>query len=327
MLGKELKSFALGAATATALALILLRRESKSKKSTSSSGAAPTTLPQSSAAAPTTTTTARVSSATGVRTILVLMAMEQEAAPFIARHGLLPLDAANLPWPNTVAFRAFRGRLGDATVILVWAGKSARFGGNAVGTVPSTISSYAAVLAFTPDLVISAGTAGGFSGCGGGSGAAVGDVYLSTKCVFHDRRIPDALSRDGLEEYGFQHLRSPSLGALARAAGLKRGVVSTSDSLDCTARDRELMVAEGASVKEMEAAAIAWVCKQLGDVPFVALKAITDIVDRESQVSGGEHASGEAEFYANLQLASVALQQKLTAVVELVGGTPLAQWR
>jgi nucleoside phosphorylase len=70
----------------------------------------------------------------------------------------------------------------------------------------------------------------------------------------------------------------------------------------------------------MEAAAIAWVCKQL-DVPFVALKAITDVVDD----SDGEHT--ETQFYANLEIASARLQQKLTAVLELLGGSTLESWR
>ena len=98
------------------------------------------------------------------------------------------------------------------------------------------------------------------------------------RCVFHSRRIP--VSDGTLEEYGFGHFRSPPLSGLAAAAGLKQGVVSTSDSLDCTPTDMELMMAEGAVVKEMECAAVAWVCEKLR-VPFAALKAITDIVDGE----------------------------------------------
>ena len=73
-------------------------------------------------------------------------------------------------------------------------------------------------------------------------------------------------------------------------------------------------------MKEMEAAAIAWVCKQL-DVPFLALKAITDVVDDP----GTEHT--EAQFYSNLKVASARLQEKLTAVLERLGGTTLESWR
>ena len=40
--------------------------------------------------------------------------------------------------------------------------------------------------AFKPDLLISAGTAGGFKAQGG----AIGDVYISKAVMHHDRRIP-----------------------------------------------------------------------------------------------------------------------------------------
>merc|ERR1712187_498336 len=96
------------------------------------------------------------------------------------------------------------------------------------------------------------------------------------------------------------------------------GVVSTSDTLDCTPMDRALLRSEGAVVKDMEAAAVGWVCQQFG-VPFIAVKAITDIVD------GGKPT--QEEFYANLHSASEALQDKLTLVLELVGLRDLREWR
>lgn len=44
--------------------------------------------------------------------------------------------------------------------------------------------------AFRPDLLISAGTAGGFKAQGG----AIGDVYISKAVMHHDRRIPIPVS-------------------------------------------------------------------------------------------------------------------------------------
>ena len=77
------------------------------------------------------------------------------------------------------------------------------------------------------------------------------------------------------------------------------------------------MAGEGASVKEMEAAAVAWTCQQLG-VPFVALKGITDLVD-------GAHAT-RGEFESNLATAAASLQAKLAAVLRLLEGEPLNRW-
>lgn len=69
--------------------------------------------------------------------------------------------------------------------------------------------------------------------------------------------------------------------------------------------------------QEMECAAVAWVCDNLG-VPFAAVKSITDIVD-------GEKAT-RAEFESNLHMASCALQERLTDVLLLIGGRPLSVW-
>ena len=104
-----------------------------------------------------------------------------------------------------------------------------------MATTAASVSTYAALSSIgRPDLVLSVGTAGGFSQ----HGACIGDVFLSTKCVFHARRIPEPLKSQEsnpnivvLEEYGFGHFRSPNLIGLAHAAKLKQGVVTTSDSL------------------------------------------------------------------------------------------------
>merc|ERR1719336_2354278 len=97
---------------------------------------------------------------------------------------------------------AYNGVVGGVNTTVVWAGRDTRYKVNNVATTASAVSAYASILAFDPDLVISAGTAGGFHALG----ACVGDVYLSTKLVFHHRRIP---ASDGYEEYGFGHFRSP----------------------------------------------------------------------------------------------------------------------
>ena len=248
-----------------------------------------------------------------VRRVLIVVAMEQEVQPLVEHFGLPRLPHPFLAGSPMVAWG---GTLPDRQLELhiVWCGMDARYGNNNVGTAAAAVSTYASCVAFgAPDLVLSVGTAGGFSA----HGAEIGDVFLSTKCVFHSRRIPGAAGDGELEESGFGHYRSPPLLGLARAAGLKLGVVSTSDSLDATPLDLQLMAGEGASVKEMEAAAVAWTCQQLG-VPFVALKSITDLVD-------GGHAT-RGEFESNLATAAASLQAKLAAVLGLLEGEPLNHW-
>jgi hypothetical protein len=90
------------------------------------------------------------------------------------------------------------------------------------------------------------------------------------------------------------------------ALGLKLGVVSSGNSLDYTDRCMEIMGQHQAAVKEMEAAAIAWVCELFG-TPLLCIKSITDIVDggrcagcvgRGWEVSGG--GRGERRRPGNL---------------------------
>lgn len=77
----------------------------------------------------------------------------------------------------------------------------------------------------------------------------------------------------------------------------------------------EIIIANDAAVKEMEAAGIAWVA-EFNKVPFFALKVITDIVD------GGRPT--HEEFMANLGIAAVKLQEQLLKVVEFVSGRVLS---
>jgi hypothetical protein len=73
-------------------------------------------------------------------------------------------------------------------------GKCPRFGVDNVGTTPAAISATIAINELKPSIVISAGTSGGFKR----AGAQIGDAFISTSCVHHDRRIPIP----GFTEYG-----------------------------------------------------------------------------------------------------------------------------
>eukprot|EP00944_MAST-04C_sp_MAST-4C-sp1_P010465 g10465.t1 len=206
-----------------------------------------------------------------IKHVVVLMAMEQEAQPFLSKHNFKLIDSP--PWDNKLPFVAYEGDVGKMKVTLVWAGQDKRYQVNNVATTASTLSCYVAIQAFEPDLIISAGTAGGFKSTGG----EIADVYISSKCVFHSRRIPD--SGTGYSEYGFGHYRSPPLEILANRVKCKIGVISTSDSLDFTPKDLQIMRSEGACIKEMEAAAIA--CKFSSILFYFHTHFCTKIIVRE----------------------------------------------
>lgn len=78
----------------------------------------------------------------------------------------------------------FSGTHNGLQVHVVWNGKDRDTGVDNVGTVPASLSTYLAVLAFKPDIVISAGTSGGFKAQARGSwGRHEGNITHMLLCV------------------------------------------------------------------------------------------------------------------------------------------------
>ena len=175
-----------------------------------------------------------------------------------------------------------------------------------VGTVPASVATILALqkVKGKVDVVINAGTCGGFQA----KGAGIGDVFLTTAVANHDRRIqippyiPYGIGK--IESSKFVHV-------LAEAIEAKTGVCTTGNSLDKHDVDEKMMKDNDASVKDMEAAAIAWSCA-LYDTPFFGVKVVTDIVD-------GDVPSHE-EFMENLASAAKSLQDALPKVIEYICG-------
>ncbi len=75
-------------------------------------------------------------------------------------HPPPPSPARSIPGPAPCV--SYSGKLAGLEVHAVWNGRCDLHNVDYVGTVPAALASYLAVQAFDPDLVISAGTAGGF---------------------------------------------------------------------------------------------------------------------------------------------------------------------
>ncbi|CAN1259506.1 5'-methylthioadenosine/S-adenosylhomocysteine nucleosidase [Linum perenne] len=181
-------------------------------------------------------------------------------------------------------------------------------GVDSVGTVSVALLSYAAIQAFKPDLIINAGTSGGFKA----KGAGVGDVYLVSNVAFHDRRIPIPIC----ELYGVGSRKLLSTPNLVKELHLKVGKLSTGDSLDMSPRDEASITANDAVVKDMEGAAVAYVAELL-QAPAILVKAVTDIVD------GGDKPTAE-EFLQNLAAVTAKLDESVTRVVDFISGKRIA---
>lgn len=232
------------------------------------------------------------------------MAMAAEAAPILSS-----LQARAVTGPAPLVARWFDATRHGAEIRIAINGRDRRFGVDSIGTEAAALNTYAVINAFRPELVISAGTAGGWQRSGG----TIGDVYVSDgQVVHHDRRI----ALEGFDLYGIGAYPVVNGRAMAKSLGLKTGVMTTSNSLDENDDDREKIAASGASVKDMEAAAVGYVCEQMA-VPFMAVKAITDLVDH--------HASTAEQFTANLKTASVRLADSLIDVLDWCIARELAE--
>ncbi|CAM8936699.1 unnamed protein product [Rhodiola kirilowii] len=238
--------------------------------------------------------------------ILFIIAMQKEALPIERELGLTE-DTSGF-FPKGVPWERYHGIYKDLHVNLVTPGKDPLLGVECVGTVPAALVTYASIQALKPDLIINAGTAGGFKA----RGACIGDVYLISNVAFHDRRIPIPV----FDQYGVGSRPAISTSNLAEALNLKVGKLTTGDSLDMCPTDEAGIVANNATVKDMEGASIAYVADLL-KVPVLYLKAVTDIVD-------GDRPTSE-EFLENLASVTAALEKTVTRVINFINGKCLSE--
>ena len=238
-----------------------------------------------------------------MKCIAVVMAMNSEASPIVTLLNAEPLE----PIPF-MPFQLYEAHRNDCRIIISVNGRDKRHGVDSIGTQTAALNAYVVAERFSPELMITAGTAGGWTH----RGAEIGDVYVSDqKFVHHDRRI----AIPGFTEYGIGSYPAVPTTKLAQSLNLKQGIVTTSNSLDENDDDRRLISETGGVVKEMEAAAVAYVC-ELMKIPVMALKAITDLVDH--------HAATADQFAANLHMASEQLAEKLVQVIDFCASRSIA---
>lgn len=233
-----------------------------------------------------------------VSKLCLLVAMPAEAKPLIQHFSLVQQDGYFGKLPPL----AYTGHYRNIDILVVVNGQDPQHKVDLVGTQPATLAAQVAIERFNPDLIINAGTAGAFAR----NGSRIGDVYLSHQhFVFHDRRIPIP----GWDTYGFGRYPSYDTTTLAKALGYKQGIVTTGNSLDMPAVDEQTITQIGGEVKDMEAAALAWVASLHG-VPFFSVKSITDLMDSEKTT--------QEEFLENLHAASEALKDACFAIIDYI---------
>lgn len=223
-----------------------------------------------------------------MKKICYIVAMRAEAKPFIDYFGVELQEGFLAPLPCIV----YKGMVEDGELYVVLNGE--QHGSDLVGCEAASVATMAAISRIAPDIIVNSGTCGGFIS----EGADIGSVYIGSGVMFHDRRVP------GDDEWGTQALGNYTLydksKELAIRLGIGMGKVTTGSSLDMQPCDLEIIKANGGQLKDMEAAAVAFVCSLYG-VPCVLVKSVTDLCD------GGEKTF--EEFSRNLAHASEQLKE------------------
>ena len=206
------------------------------------------------------------------QTIALIGAMPPEIS-------LLQENLQNLRSEHLADFDIYCGEYTGKNVVLVLSG---------IGKVNAALST-ALVLQHRPDFVINTGSAGGL-----GSGLKVGDVVIGTQTAHHDVDVTAFGYAIGhVPRMPARFESDPALCAAAEKAAaafehaaVHRGLIVSGDqfvhSSESVAEVRRHF--PDAQAVEMEAAAIAQSCHRFG-VPFVVVRAISDLADEEADTS------------------------------------------
>ncbi|GAM67812.1 5'-methylthioadenosine nucleosidase [Vibrio sp. JCM 19236] len=200
----------------------------------------------------------------------IIGAMEQEVS-------ILKQSISNLIEQQKGGCTFFTGQINGVEVVLLQSG---------IGKVAASVGTTLLISDFQPDVVINTGSAGGFD-----SSLNLGDVIISTEVRHHDADVtafgyeigqmagqPAAFTAD-------KELIELAEKALTGQHAV-RGLICTGDTFVCTPEAQTRIRRDFPSViaVEMEASAIAQTCHQF-NVPFVVVRAISDVADKESPMS------------------------------------------
>lgn len=225
-------------------------------------------------------------------TIGIIGAMDEEVA--------LVLENMTEKQEQTIANTLFvQGKLKGRDVVLLKSG---------IGKVNAAMATTIMHERYSPTYVINTGSAGGFL-----EESEVGDIVISSQVVHHDvdvtafdyayGQVPGMPPMFVADEQLIAKA-TDALKSLAIRSSI--GVIATGDSfMDDPARVnfvREKFPTMIAA--EMEAAAVAQVCEQYG-VPFVVIRALSDIAGKESTISFDSFLTTASKNATELILAMI----------------------
>lgn len=194
------------------------------------------------------------------------------------------------------------GQLEGVEIVLLQSG---------IGKVAATVGTAILLDHYKPDLVINTGSAGGFD-----SSLNLGDVVVSTEVRYHDADVTAfgyEMGQMASQPAAFNadvKLIEIAEKAIAQKEGQHsvRGLICTGDTFVSSEEKKSFIRHHFPSViaVEMEAAAIAQTCHQF-EVPFVVVRAISDVADKESPMSFDEFLPLAAQSSSEMVINMVKL--------------------
>jgi len=229
--------------------------------------------------------------------ICYIVAMEAETLPLIECFNLRQQRDFFSPLPCQL----YSGSVNGKELYVVHNGR--QHDRDLIGCEAAAITTMAAIERLHPDIIICSGTCGGWKRYG----AEVGRVYIGNGAMFHDRRVPgdNAWATQGLGNYPVWS----GSAALAERLSLGMGKVTTGSSFDMTAEEERIIDENGGRLKEMEGAAVGFVCSLFG-TPVLYVKAVTNLRDDEEDDMDA--------FHDNLRLATNNLRDVNEAIIRIL---------
>jgi adenosylhomocysteine nucleosidase len=225
----------------------------------------------------------------------IIGAMAQEVA-------ILKAAMNNVSEQTIAGCTFYTGELEGKEIVLLQSG---------IGKVAAAVGTTLLISQFGVDNVINTGSAGGFD-----SSLTMGDVVISSEVRHHDADVtafgyeigqmagqPAAFTADS----ALVSLAEKALATMSDKHAV-HGLICTGDAFVCTA-DRQAFIRKHfptVVAVEMEASAIAQTCHQF-NTPFVVVRAISDVADKESPMSFEEFLPVAAQSSSEMVIAMLKL--------------------
>lgn len=174
---------------------------------------------------------------------------------------------------------------------------------NNVGTIAAAQATTLALEHLKPDVIVSAGVAGGYAD----TGAKIGDVYCAREVMLHGHTIP----LESYKKFGQTVYPCTALPEFKHDNSIKYGKLSSGNEFLDKDQKAALPAERRCDIEDMEAGAIAQVLEPFPSVHFLCLKSITNLTG----VTNEQELIESSNFEKNLAVATNALVSTLDGLI------------